>query len=221
MWCLKVSDRFWDPSGRPFILEGETIHHSIPEVKISGSASSKNLMEVGDLKMGDLYVTNTRLIFIGEIKKGAKDPRQRFDGLSIFYDDVSELGKVDKGKGNFSVLCVFQKGRFRSQKARIYFKKLPKDQIEKVTDHIRSAIQEIEYAETGERPEPRPKDKDKEKTKVKEVVPPDYTKAKALFSEIQEDEVELTCPACGGYVMYRPGMTKCPLCGKTVKFFPD
>ncbi|MHA1384549.1 MAG: hypothetical protein ACTSR3_12405 [Candidatus Helarchaeota archaeon] len=216
---IKISDRYWDSSGRPYILEGETIHHSIPEVRISGSAASKSLMDIGNLKIGDLYVTNTRLIFIGEVNKKSKDPRLRYDGLSIFYEDVSELGKVEKEK--FSVLCVFKKGRFRSQKARIYFKQIPKDQIEKVTDYIRSAIQEAEYAETGERPRPREKIKNKKDKEKKEQLPPDYTKAKALFSEIKEDAVELTCPACGGYVMYRPGMTKCPLCGKTVKFFPD
>jgi len=104
-----------------------------------------------DWKIGDLYVTNTRLIFIGEVRK-SKDLRQKFDGLSIFYDDMDELGKIKKDK--FSVLCVFKKGRWRSQKARIYFKKVPEDQIEKVTDYIRSALQDIEYAEnksTGSR----------------------------------------------------------------------
>ncbi|MFX0135934.1 MAG: hypothetical protein ACFFDN_19990 [Candidatus Hodarchaeota archaeon] len=215
-----MSDRFWDKQGRPFVLEGETIQHSVPEVRISGSAASKGLMEIGDLKMGDLYVTNTRLIFIGEVRK-SKDERQRFDGISIFYDDVSELGKVEKTK--FSVLCVFKKGRWRSQKARIYFKKLPEDQVEKVTDYIRSALQEIEYAETGERPKPREKieKKKKEKKQVEEEPDPDLIKAQALFSEISEDTVELVCPECGGYVSYRPGMKTCPLCGKSVKFFPD
>ncbi|NVM04425.1 MAG: hypothetical protein HWN67_19030 [Candidatus Helarchaeota archaeon] len=215
-----MSDRFWDKDGRPFVLEGETIQHSVPEVRISGSAASKGLMEIGDLKMGDLYVTNTRLIFIGEVRK-SKDLRQKFDGLSIFYDDITELGKVQKDK--FSVLCVFKKGRWRSQKARVYFKKLPQDQVEKVTDYIKSALQDIEYAETGERPEPREKieKKKKEKKQVEEKTDPDLIKAQALFSEIKEDSVELMCPACGGYVSYRPGMKTCPLCGKAVKFFPD
>jgi len=217
---IKFSDRYWDSSGRPFILEGETIHHSVPEVRISGSAASKSLMDIGNLKDGDLYVTNTRLIFIGEVDKKAKDPRQKFDGLSIFYDDVTELGKVEKEK--FSVLCVFKKGRFRSTKARIYFKKIPKDQIEIVTDYIRSALQEREYAKTGERPQPKDTTAVK-KIKAKEPakIDPEYQKAKALFSEIDEDTVELTCPNCGGYVNYRPGMKKCPLCGKNVKFLPD
>ncbi|MFX1449811.1 MAG: hypothetical protein ACFFCM_03140 [Promethearchaeota archaeon] len=215
-----MSDRFWDQQGRPYVLEGETIQHSIPQVHISGSAASKSLMEIGDLKMGDLYVTNTRLIFIGEVRK-SKDLRQKFDGLSIFYDDMDELGKVKKDK--FSVLCVFRKGRWRSQKARIYFKKLPEDQIEKVTDYIRSALQDIEYAETGERPEPREKKEDKKSVKKQEEeqIDPALLKAQAMFSEIKEEAVELMCPACGGYVSYRPGMKTCPICGKEVKFFPD
>ena len=179
-------------------------------------------MEIGDLKIGDLYVTNTRLIFIGEVRKGAKDPRQKYDGISIFYDDISELGKVEKQK--FSVLCKFKRGRFGSKRARIYFKKIPKDQIEKVTDFLRSSLQDIDYAETGDRPKPREiKDQKKigDKVKEKEELDPEYVKAKALFSEINEPAVELVCPECGGYVSFRPGMKKCPVCGKDVKFFPD
>lgn len=213
-----MSDRFWDKVGRPYVLEGETIHHSIPEVRISGSSHSKSLMEIGDLKYGDLYVTNTRLIFIGEVRK-AKDPRQKFDGLSIFYHDIDELGKVEKNK--FSVLCVFKKGRFSSSKARIYFKKIPEDQIQKVTDYVRSSLQDIQEAETGKRPKPKEKDKNKDvKKPEEEKIDPDVIKAQALFSEIKEDSVELVCPACGGYVTYVPGMKKCPICGESVKFFP-
>ncbi len=215
---IKISDRFWDKSGRPFILEGETINHSIPEVRISGSAASKSLMELGDLKTGDLYVTNTRLIFIGEVNKKSQD-RERFDGLSIFYDDISELGKVKGDK--FSVLCVFKKGRWRSQKARIYFKNVPKDHIEKIADQIRSALQEIEHAETADRPKPKIIKDETKATQTKEETDPEYTKAKAMFSEIYEDEVELICPECGGYVTYKPGMKKCPLCEKPVKFLPS
>ncbi|MHC1591678.1 MAG: hypothetical protein ACXQS8_06310 [Candidatus Helarchaeales archaeon] len=215
-----MSDRFWDDLGKPYVLEGETIAHAVPQVEISGTQTSAERLKFKKLKIGDLYVTTNRVIFISQIKKVKQLDRDAFGGLSIFYQDMEKI-KVEKEK--FSILCVVKRGK-KPVKARVYFKKIPSDILPVITEYIETNIQNLsEVLPTFEKPEipeePKKSKIDKKKKALEEQLSKEELKRQKMFSEAEVEEIEMICPLCGETVYYKPGMTICPHCNRKVKFF--
>ncbi|MHA1143208.1 MAG: hypothetical protein ACTSRW_00550 [Candidatus Helarchaeota archaeon] len=212
-----MSDRFWDELGKPYVLEGETIAHAVPEVEISGTSTSAERLDFRNLKKGDLYVTTNRVAFIGQVKKVKELNRDAFDGISIFYNDMEKI-KVEKGK--FSILCIVRGGK-KAVKARVYFKKIPSDILPMITEYINTNIQNLsDVLKTFDKPEKKEKQKaDKKKSALETQISKEELKRKKMFEEAEVEEIEMVCPLCGETVYYTPGMTICPHCNKKVKFF--
>jgi len=206
-----LSDRYWDDDGQPYIFEGEVIEFSISNVTIGGTYTSKNELDIDKLKEGELYITTNRVIFIGKIRESARN-RENYDGVSIFLQDIESMKREKK---KFSILCNVKSGK-RGKRARVYFKNIEEDLLEKIDAYLNQKILTLHEPLVGEKPKIK---KDDMKTKKrKEKLDKKIQKEISLFKEAEVDEIELICPACGSEVIYHPGMKKCPLCGKEVKF---
>ncbi|MDD1779075.1 MAG: hypothetical protein LUQ65_12990 [Candidatus Helarchaeota archaeon] len=213
-------DRYWQDDGRPFLLQNE-------QVLITGPGVTPRVLSglnvtLKELKAGTLYITNMRLIFVCETNKKAKDPRMRFDGFTLFYSDVKAASIV--GKGSLKVECVLEKGTLKSKKANVYFKDLPKElqneAVIRIEESLKTRGEMVVVDETVQGEGVKKKEK-KEKQKVQPQAPSYSKDVESLLSEIDENAIELTCPACGSLVNYQPGMTTCPACKRTVKFIAD
>lgn len=217
-----MSDRFWDNLGKPYVLEGETIAHTVPEIEIGGTTTSVEKLDFKKLKNGDLYITTNRVIFIGQIRKDKELSRDDFDGISLFYRDMEKL-KIEKER--FSILCVIRSSKKHNTKARVYFKKVPTDILPTITDYIQTNIDNLsEVLQTFEKPEKeeepkKEKKKKKEKEEPPEELSPEELKRRKMFHEAEVESIEMVCPKCGESVDYTPGMTICPYCEQSVKFF--
>jgi len=214
-------DRYWQEDGRPFLLQNEQVLITAPGVT-PRVVSGLNI-KLKELKAGTLYITNLRLTFVCEMNRKAKDPRLRFDGFSIFYSDISSAAIV--GKGSLKVECILEKGTLKSKKANIYFKDLPKEIQSEAVVRIEESLKDRGLAEVMDESVQGETEKKKEKAKRKIPSPvekPLYSKdVESLLGEINEDSIELTCPACGSLVIYQPGMRTCPACKREVKFIAD
>jgi len=215
-------DRYWQEDGRPFLLQNEQVLITAPGV--TPRVLSGLNIKLKELKAGTLYITNLRLTFICEMNKKAKDPRMRFDGFSIFYSDISSAAIV--GKGSLKVECVLEKGALKSKKANIYFKDIPKEVQSEAVVRIEESLKDrglpevVDEIVQGE--SAKQKETKKKKTAAPPVEKPLYSKdVESLFSEINGETIELTCPACGSLVTYQPGMKTCPACKREVKFIAD
>lgn len=206
-----LSDRYWDDAGQPFIFEGETIEISVPNVTIGGTFTSKNELNIDDLKEGELYVTTNRVIFIGKIRESKKG-RENFDGVSIFLEDLESMKREKK---KFSMLCNVRSGK-RGKKARVYFKNIDEETLERIDVFINKKILELNGLKVGSKP--IEKKQDKKTRKEQEKIDKKTRKEQTLFEEADVDSIELICPSCGSDVNYKPGMKKCPICNKEVKF---
>ena len=212
-------DRYWQDDGRPFLLQNEQVLITAPGV--TPRVMSGLNVKLKELKAGTLYITNMRLIFVCEMNKKAKDPRMRFDGFSLFYSDVNAAAIV--GKGSLKVECVLEKGTLKSKKANIYFKDMPKEIQNEAVIRIEESLKGRGLATVVEEAVQREGEKKKEEKK-KKVQPqtPAYSRdVESLLDEINEEAIELTCPACGSLVSYQPGMRTCPACKRDVKFIAD
>jgi hypothetical protein len=212
-------DRYWQDDGRPFLLQNEQVLITAPGV--TPRVLSGLNVKLKDFKAGTLYITNMRLIFVCEMNQKAKDPRMRFDGFTLFYSDVNAASIV--GKGSLKVECVLEKGTLKSKKANIYFKDLPKEIQNEAVIRIEESLKTrgqmvvVDDAVKGE----GEKKKEEKKKKVQPPAPTYSKDVESLLSEIDEETIELTCPACGSLVTYQLGMTTCPACKRTVKFIAD
>ncbi|MBD3227534.1 MAG: hypothetical protein GF329_05025 [Candidatus Lokiarchaeota archaeon] len=211
-------DRFWGQDGQPLLYEGERLTISAEKVKIGGT--SKGDSKLKSLKKGSLYVTNVRVIFISMVNKKANLIGEKFDGLSIFYSDVTNAERVGPGGRSLKIECQYKKHKFiKKTAARIYFKNIPSD----IADEIIKKVNESMKDKIVEKPK---KKKEKPK-KVKETyepeeeepdIPPDI---RYMINELDQDEVELQCPKCGCLIKYKPGLKICPACKKEVNFFSE
>ncbi|NHI93281.1 MAG: hypothetical protein EAX96_12355 [Candidatus Lokiarchaeota archaeon] len=206
-----MADRYWNDDGQPFIFEGETIEISIPNVSIGGTYSSKNELNISDLKEGELYITTNRIIFISKIKETQKI-RESYDGVSIFLEDIESMKREKK---KFSLLCNIKSGK-RGKRARVYFKDIEENSLEKIEVYLTKKILELNELKVGSKPIKQ--EEDKKTKKEQQKIDKKVKQEQSLFEEASVDEIELICPACGSDVVYRPGMKKCPICGKDVKF---
>jgi rubrerythrin len=197
-------DRYWQDDGRPFLLQNEQVLITAPGV--TPRVLSGLNVKLKELKAGTLYITNMRLIFVCEMNKKAKDPRMKFDGFTLFYSDVNKASIV--GKGSLKVECVLEKGTLKSKKANIYFKESLKSRGEMLV---------VDETVQGE----GKKKKEEKSKKVQPQAPSCSKDVESLLSEINEEAIELTCPACGSLITYQPGMTTCPACKRNVKFIAD
>jgi len=212
-------DRYWQDDGRPFLLQNEQVLITAPGV--TPRVMSGLNVKLKELKAGTLYITNMRLIFVCEMNKKAKDPRMRFDGFSLFYSDVNAAAIV--GKGSLKVECVLEKGTLKSKKANIYFKDMPKEIQNEAVIRIEESLKgrglatAVDEAVQGE----GEKKKEEKKKKVQPQAPAYSRDVESLLDEINEEAIDLTCPACGSLVSYQPGMRTCPACKRDVKFIAD
>lgn len=212
-------DRYWQDDGRPFLLQNEQVLITAPGV--TPRVLSGLNVKLKELKAGTLYITNLRLIFVCEINAKAKDPRMKFDGFTLFYSDVNKASIV--GKGSLKVECVLEKGTLKSKKANVYFKDLPKEiqneAVIRIEESLKTRGEMVVVDETvqGE----GAKKKEEKKKKVQPQAPAYSKDVESLLDEIDEDAIELTCPACGSLITYKPGMTTCPACKRDVKFIAD
>jgi hypothetical protein len=212
-------DRYWQDDGRPFLLQNEQVLITAPGV--TPRVMSGLNVKLKELKAGTLYITNMRLIFVCETNKKAKDPRMRFDGFSLFYSDVNAAAIV--GKGSLKVECVLEKGTLKSKKANIYFKDMPKEIQNEAVIRIEESLKgrglatAVDEAVQGE----GEKKKEEKKKKVQPQAPAYSRDVESLLDEINEEAIDLTCPACGSLVSYQPGMRTCPACKRDVKFIAD
>jgi len=206
-----LSDRYWDDNGQPFIFEGETIEISVPNVSIGGTYTSKNELDVEDLKEGELYITTNRVVFIGKVRESKKE-RENFDGVSIFLEDLESMKREKK---KFSLLCNVKSGK-RGKRARIYFKNIEDETLERIDVFLNKKILELNGLKVGSKP--IEKKEDKKTKKDQEKTDKRTKKERTLFEEADVDSIELICPACGSDVKYKPGMKKCPICNKEVNF---
>ncbi|MHA1267773.1 MAG: hypothetical protein ACTSRS_21235 [Candidatus Helarchaeota archaeon] len=213
-------DRYWQEDGKPFLFQNEQV--LLTATGVTPRVVSGLNIKIKDLKKGTLYVTNLRLIFICQMKKKAKDPRLMYDGFSLFYSDVNSAAIV--GKGSLKIEAILEKGTIKSKKANIYFKDIPKEiqneAVIRIEESLKdrgmpTVIDEPVYTEPESKPEPQ-------KPKKMEALKPLYSESvDYMFSEIGDEPIELTCPACGSLVTYHRGMTICPACKKHVKFIAD
>jgi len=212
-------DRYWQDDGRPFLLQNEQVLITAPGV--TPRVLSGLNVKLKELKAGTLYITNMRLIFVCEMNKKAKDPRMKFDGFTLFYSDVNKASIV--GKGSLKVECVLEKGTLKSKKANIYFKDLPKEIQNEAVIRIEESLKSRgEMLVVDETVQGEGKKKKEEKPKKVQPQAPSCSKdVESLLSEINEEAIELTCPACGSLITYQPGMTTCPACKRNVKFIAD
>jgi hypothetical protein len=212
-------DRYWQDDGRPFLLQNEQVLITAPGV--TPRVLSGLNVKLKELKAGTLYITNMRLIFVCEMNKKAKDPRMKFDGFTLFYSDVNKASIV--GKGSLKVECVLEKGTLKSKKANIYFKDLPKEIQNEAVIRIEESLKSRgEMLVVDETVQGEGKKKKEEKSKKVQPQAPSCSKdVESLLSEINEEAIELTCPACGSLITYQPGMTTCPACKRNVKFIAD
>ena len=208
---MNLSDRYWDDNGQPYIFEGETIEISVSNVNIGGSFTSRNELDIEDLKEGDLYITTNRVIFISKIRESQKG-RENFDGVSIFLEDLESMKREKK---KFSLLCNVRSGK-RGKRARVYFKNIEEKMLERIDVFINMKI--IENADLKVGSKPTEKKEDKKAKKKQKKLDEQTKKERALFEEADVDIIELICPACGSDVNFKPGMKKCPVCEKEVKF---
>ncbi len=212
-------DRYWQDDGRPFLLQNEQVLITAPGV--TPRVMSGLNVKLKELKAGTLYITNMRLIFVCEMNKKAKDPRMRFDGFSLFYSDVNAAAIV--GKGSLKVECMLEKGTLKSKKANIYFKDMPKEIQNEAVIRIEESLKGrglatvVDEAVQGE----GEKKKEEKKKKVQPQAPAYSRDVESLLDEINEEAIDLTCPACGSLVSYQPGMRTCPACKRDVKFIAD
>lgn len=211
-------DRYWQEDGKPFLFQNEQV--LLTAAGVSPKVVSGLNVKLKDLKTGTLYITNLRLVFICEVKKKAKDPRLRWDGFSIFYSDINSATIV--GKGSLKVEAVLEKGTLKSKKANIYFKDIPKEIQNEAVIRIEESLKDRGLPTVIDEPvftEPEPEEP---QSTAPVYTPPVYSESvDYLLSEVGEEAVELTCPACGSLVTYRRGMTICPACKRNVKFIAD
>ncbi|MHA1271653.1 MAG: hypothetical protein ACTSPY_17810 [Candidatus Helarchaeota archaeon] len=213
-------DRFWGNNGEPLLYEGERSIISAENVKIG--ETSKGDPKLGHLKQGTLYVTNVRLVFISLVKKKAKLISEKYDGLSIFYSDITNAERVGPGGRSLKIECEYTTHKFiKKIAARIYFKSIPSDVADTIVKRVTESIKD--RIESGKIKE-KAKEKIKEKKKI-EAPPPEPTKPEIppdiqyMINELGGDSIELQCPKCGSFVNYKPGMDRCPVCNEKVKFF--
>jgi hypothetical protein len=129
------------------------------------------------------------------------------------------------GKGSLKVEAVLEKGTLRSKKANIYFKDMPKEIQNEAAIRIEESLKGRGLPSVVEEPLEFPGvgvEKPKEKKEKVQPSAPAYSKnVEDLLNEVDEEVIELTCPACGSLVDYQRGMTTCPACKRQVKFIAD
>ena len=215
-----ILDRYWNEEGQPFLFQDEQVLLTAPGV--TPRVVSGLNVKIKDLKTGTLFITNIRLIFICQVKKKAKDPRLMYDGVSIFYSDVDKASIV--GKGSLKIECILEKGTLRSKKANIFFKDIPKDIQNEAVIRIEESLKDRGMPPVVDEPIYEEEHEEKKEKKQKSTPPPAPIYSRSvdyLLSEVEDEDIELTCPACGSYVRYRRGMTVCPACKRKVKFIAD
>jgi len=214
-------DRFWGNHGEPLLYEGERIIVQADGVKIG--ETSKGDAKLKKLKQGTFYVTNIRIIFISLVNKKAKLVGEKYDGLSIFYSDISNAERVGPGGRSLKVECVYKTLKVvKKVAARIYFKSIPSDiadeVVKRVTEVQRERVNDIKLEVHKEEESVKASKKVETKPKPEVEVPPDI---QYMIHELGEDEIEVQCPKCGALVIYKPGLDVCPVCKKKVKFFAE
>ena len=212
-------DRFWGQNGEPLLYEGEKSVISADKIKIG--ETSKGDSKLKNLKQGTLYVTNVRIVFISLIKKKAKLISEKFDGLSIFYSDITNAERIGPSGRSLKIECEYTTHKLvKKIAARIYFKSIPSDVADEVINRVKESIKDrIEKGKFKEKKKKLKKEKDKELTSLEPQKPKVSADIQYMINELDGESIELQCPKCGSFIQYKPGLEKCPICKEKVKFF--
>ncbi|TFF90257.1 MAG: hypothetical protein EU548_03915 [Promethearchaeota archaeon] len=211
-------DRFWGQDGQPLLYEGERLIISADKVKIGGT--SKGDSKLKSLNKGSLYVTNVRVIFISIVKKKADLISEKYDGLSIFYTDITNAERVGPGGRSLKIECQYKKHKLiKKTAARIYFKSIPSDIADEIINqHTKTLKDKIEETPSKKKEKPKKVKETYEEEPEEAEIPPDI---RYMINELGQEEVELQCPKCGSLIKYKPGLKVCPICKKKVNFFSE
>ncbi|MHA1311674.1 MAG: hypothetical protein ACTSQO_12245 [Candidatus Helarchaeota archaeon] len=209
-------ERFWGNNGEPLLYEGERSIISAQNVKIG--ETSRGDPKFKTLKQGTLYVTNVRIIFISLIKKKAKLISEKYDGLSIFYSDITNAERVGPGGRSLKIECEYTTYKLiKKVAARIYFKSIPSDIADEIVKKVTEAIKDkIEGKKIKEKKKIVKEEKATIPEEPKPNIPPDI---QYMINELGDEPIEIQCPKCGSLIEYRPGLEICPICKEKVKFF--
>ncbi len=210
-------DRFWGNDGQPLLYEGEKHIISADNIKISEVSKG---IKSKEFKSGTLYVTNVRVIFISLVKKKADLIGEKYNGVSIFYSDITNAERVGPGGRSLKIECEYTAYKFiKKTAARIYFKGVPADVADEVIKRVNESIKDkIEKKKIKEKKKPPKEPEMPTPEPVKPNIPPDV---QYMINELGDGEIELQCPKCGALVQYKPGLEICPVCKSKVKFFAD
>ncbi|MHA1606080.1 MAG: hypothetical protein ACTSWP_00815 [Candidatus Freyarchaeota archaeon] len=229
----------------PYLLSGEKLLWVVRGVKVSDAEGVELETDKGDLYVTNMrLIFHGKL---GSFSKLLRKGKKGVATLSLFFRNMEEIKAVGVISKGLEVKYP-KSSRFSLLKSdRVVLKGLTDEQIGRIVsivEEFKESSKPIPVAElAGEGGETG---KEGLISKILKVINPDeggegavsfgiadiFKRKKEVEAKRREEELlkvppdvevegemELICPACGEYVLWRPGMYVCPACGRKVNFF--